>query len=95
MLLTVTVANPEQFTPKGKPVIYTGALVELYNWKNLGQVYEIYEMVEFEKIRALIAKNPCNLGICWIIEIFLVLRSTEVIPRDQNKIVFYVNNYID
>ena len=31
LLLIVTVANPEQFTPKGKPVTYTGAFVELYN----------------------------------------------------------------
>ncbi len=31
LLLTVTMADPEQFTPKGKPVTYTGALVELYN----------------------------------------------------------------
>ena len=31
LLLTVTVADPERFTPKGKPVIYTGAFVELYN----------------------------------------------------------------
>ena len=31
LLLTVTVADLERFTPKGKPVTYTGALVELYN----------------------------------------------------------------
>ncbi len=31
LLLTITVADPEWFTPKGKPVTYTGALVELYN----------------------------------------------------------------
>ncbi len=31
LLLTVTVSDPEWFTPKGKSVIYTGALVKLYN----------------------------------------------------------------
>ena len=31
LLLTVTVTDPEWFTPKGKPVTYTGAFVELYN----------------------------------------------------------------
>ncbi len=39
LLLTVTVADPERFTLKGKPVIYTGAFVELYNWRNRGQVH--------------------------------------------------------
>ena len=50
----------EQFTPKSKLVIYTKALVELYNWKNRRQVHEIYGMVELEKMRALIAKNLRN-----------------------------------
>ena len=31
LLLTVTVADPEQFTPKDKPVTYIGAFVEFYN----------------------------------------------------------------
>ncbi len=70
-------------------------MVELYNWKNYGQVNEIHEMIELEKMRASIAKNLCNLGAHWIIEIFLILRSTHVVPRDQNKVVFYINNYID
>ncbi len=61
LLLTVTVADPKQFTPKGKSVIYTGAWVELYNWRNYGQVYEIHGMIELEKICALIAENPHNL----------------------------------
>ncbi len=43
----------------------------------------------------LIAKNPYNLGTYWIIEISLVLHSVYIFPRDQNKVVFYVNNYID
>ena len=88
-------ADLEQFTLKNKLVIYTGALVELYNWRNCGQVHEIYGIVELEKIYALIAKNPRNLGACQIIEIPSVLHSAYMISRDQNKVVFYVNNYID
>ena len=95
MLLTITLADPEQFTPKSKPVIYTEALIELYNWKNRGQVYEIHGIVELEKMRILIAKNPRNLGAHRIIEISLVLHNTHVIFKNQNKVVFYVNNYID
>ena len=85
----------EQFTPKSKPVIYTGALIELYNWGNCGQDHEIHRIIEFKKMRASITKNPRNFGACRIIKIFLVLRSTYVISRDQDKVVFYVHNYID
>ncbi len=95
LLLTVIVANPEWFTPKGKLVTYIEALVELYNWKNRGQVDKIHGMIELEKMRASIAENPRNLGAHRIIEIFLVLHSVHVTPKDQDKVVFYINNYID
>ena len=62
LLLTVTVADPKQFTPKCKPVIYIGAFVELYNWKNGGQIDEIHRIIELEKMHALIAENLRNLG---------------------------------
>ena len=52
-------------------------------------------MVELKKMCILITKNPHNLGAHWIIEIFLVLYSAYMVPRDQNKVVFYINNYID
>ncbi len=94
-MLTVTVADPERFTLKGKPVIYTGAFVEVYNWRNRGQVHEIHGIIELEKMRTLITENPRNLGAHRIIEISLVLRSAHVVPRDQDEVVFYVNNYID
>ena len=85
----------KRFTPKSKPVTYTGALIKLYNWKNHGPVHEIHEMVKLEKICTLIAENPRNLGAHWIIEIFSVLRNTHMVPRNQDKVMFYVNNYID
>ena len=88
-------ADLERFTPKGKPVIYTGALVELYNWRNHEQVHEIHGIIELEKICVLIAENLCNLGTYWIIEISLVLCSAHVALRDQDKVMFYINNYIN
>ncbi len=94
-MLIITVADPERFTPKGKPVKYTGALVEFYNWRNRRQVYEIHGIIELEKMRILFAENLCNLGIYWIIKISLVLRSTHVVPKNQDKVIFYVNNYIN
>ena len=89
------VADLERFTPKNKPVKYTGAFVELYNWRNSGQVHEIYRMIELEKMRALTADDLRNLGAHRIIEIFLVLQSAHLVPRDQDKVVFYINKYID
>ncbi len=88
-------ADPERFTLKGKPVTYIGAFVELYNWKNRGQVHEIYGMIKLEKMCASIAENLRNFGAHQIIEISSVLYSAHVVPRDQDKVVFYVNNYID
>lgn len=95
LLLTVTVADPEQFTPKGKPLIYTRAFVKLYNWKKHKQIYEIYKMIELEKMHALTTNNLCNLGPHRIIEIFLILQSAYVVLWDQDKVVFYINNYIN
>ena len=52
-------------------------------------------MIKFEKMYALTAKNPYNLSAHWIIKISSVLRSTYMVLKDQNKYVFYINNYID
>ena len=52
-------------------------------------------MIELEKMCASTAKNPCNLGAYWIIEISLSPPSAYLISRDQDKFVFYVNKYIN
>ena len=95
LLLIMTVADLERFTVKGKPITYTGPFVELYKWRNRGHVHEIYGMVELEKWHASTTENPRNLGAHCIIEVSSVLRSAHVVPRDQDKAMFYVNNYID
>ena len=51
-------ADPESFTLKGKPVTYTGAFVELYNWSNCGQVHKIYEIIELEKMCTRLQRIP-------------------------------------
>lgn len=88
-------ADSEQFTLKSKPVTYTEAFVKLYNWRNHRKVHEIHEMIELKKMYALTAKNSYNLGVYRIIEILLVLYSTYIIPRDQARVMFDINNYID
>ncbi len=55
-------ADPEQFTLKGKPVTYNGVFVEFYNWRNHGQVHEIHGMIKLKEMRTLIAENLRNLG---------------------------------
>ncbi len=94
-MLIVTVADPKRFTLKNKPVTYTRAFVELYNWRNHGQVYEIHGIIELEKMCASIAKNHRNLIAHQIIEISSILYSAYVVLSNQDKVVFYVNNYID
>ena len=55
-------ADLEQFTLKGKLVIYIGAVIKLYNWKNCGQVHKIHKIIELEKMRASNTENLYNLG---------------------------------
>lgn len=62
MLLTVTVANLDQFIQKNKPFIYTRAFIAFYNWTNSKQVYEIHEIIKLKKICILIAENLYNFG---------------------------------
>ena len=91
----MTIADPERFTAKGKPITYTGAFVELYKWRNRGQVYKIHRMIEFDKWHVSTVENLCNLGAHCNIEVFSVLRSAHGVSKDQDRLVFYVNNYID
>ena len=91
----MTVADSEQFTNKNKPITYIEVFVELYYSRNRRQVYEIYKMVELEKMCASTAEHPYNLGIHYILEISSIFYSTHIVPRNQEKIVFYVHNYID
>ena len=93
--VTMTLADPERFTLKDKPVTYTCAFVKLYNWRNHCQVHEIYEIVELKKMCTLTAENLRNLSTHRIIKIFSILRNANVILSNQDKFVFYVNNSID
>ena len=88
-------ADAECFIPKDKPVSYIGVFIKLYKWKNHAQVYEIHRMVKLKKMRTLTMENPRNLDVHQIIEISLILHSAYAVFKDQNKFVFYVNNYID
>lgn len=43
----------------------------------------------------LIVKNPRNLDAYQIIKISLVLYNNYIILKDQEKFVFYINNFIN
>ena len=95
LLLIITMANLKLFILKNKLVIYIRKFVELYNKRNCRQVHEIYGIMELEKMRASIIENSHNLGTDWMIEILLVLHNANIVPRDQDRFVFYINNYIN
>lgn len=62
LLLTMTIVDSKQSILIGKPVIYIRAIVELYNWRNDGQVDKIYGIIELEKMRNLTAKSIYHYG---------------------------------
>ena len=92
---TIIIVDPDRFILKNKPVSYIGPLIELYKEKNRGQVHDIHGIIKLESMSVLITKNPNNLSTHPIIEIFLILYSVYIVFKDLNKLIFYVNNYID
>ncbi len=51
-------------------------------------------MIELEKMHTSTTENLCNINVHHMIEISLVLQSAHLIPNGQDRVVFYVNNYI-
>ena len=87
--------DPQQLDQKRKPVMYIGAFVEIYNWRNRRLVHETHGMVEFKKYPISRAKNLLNLGSQRFYKTFEILQSAYVVLRDIESITFYLNNYID
>lgn len=52
-------------------------------------------MMKLEKIYIVTAKNFCNLSISQIIKILLILFNIYIVFKDENKLMFYIPNYID
>ena len=61
LLLIVIITDPQQLDRKEKPVIYTGAFVEIYNWRSKELVHKTHEMFELEKYPISRVENPLNL----------------------------------
>lgn len=57
----MTIIDLNYITHTNELITYFKAFVKFYNWKNYGQVYEIYGIIKLKKICILIIKNSCNL----------------------------------
>ena len=75
--------------------MYTGAFVEIYNWRSRGLVHKTHGMVKLEKYSISRAEKPLNLGGQRFYKISKVLQSAHVVPKDTEGNTFYLNNYID
>ena len=94
-MLIVTIVDPQLLDQKEKPMMYTKAFVEIYNWCYRKLVYEIHGIVKFEKYPIPRAKNLLNLSSQQFYKIFKVLQSAHVVPRDAEGNTSYLNNYIN
>ena len=79
LLLTITVVDPQWLERKQKPVMYTEAFFEIYNWQNRELVHETHGMVELEKYPISRTENPLNLGSQQFYKISEVLQSAYVV----------------
>lgn len=52
-------------------------------------------MIVLEKMRTLTVENLHKFDAHRIIEILMLLCSAYGVPKDEDKVVFYINNYID
>ena len=95
LLLTITVADPQQLDQKRKPLIYTKAFVEIYNKRSRGLVHKTHRIIELEKYSISNAENILNLGGQQFYRIAEVLQSAYVVPRDTKSNTFHLNNYND
>lgn len=91
----MTVVDVKLFTFKGMLFIYTRAFVSLYDKKNNGQVYEIYEIVELQKMSISTTKNSYNFDAHQIIEILSVLYIGYMFFKDKDKFKFYINSFVN
>ena len=87
--------DPQQIDRKAKPVIYTGAFVEIYNWRSGKLVHKTHGMIELEKYPISRAEKPLNLDGQQFYKISKVLQNAHIVPKNTEDNTFFLNNYID
>lgn len=95
LLVTVTIANREYFSFQSKTVTYIGVFFEFFNQSNYRQVYVINKRVGIKEMYSLTRKKFFKIYVYQIIEIFFALNYPYIISKNQEKLIFYLNNHID
>ena len=93
--LIVTVIDMTRQDGKDKALRYTGALVELFKWRNGGEVHATHGMFEVEKWPAASSGHRRNLGPLRFYEIPTVINTAHLVPADAEASKFYVNNWVN
>ena len=93
--LIVTVINSMQRDGNDRALRYTGALIELFKWRNRGQVHPTYGMFEVERWPSNGSTQPCNLGAVRFYKIPTVIHCAHLVPADALASKFYVNNWVN
>ncbi len=97
ILITVTVVDIGRCDPSGKPLRYSGSMVELWRPRNHGRPDIIHGMIEVEKVHLSQPLNSVSQAPRKIFDMCHILRSVHLVParREANHEVCYINNYID
>jgi hypothetical protein len=100
MLSLITVFDLERPGTDGKPMCYTGALVDLLVPRNRGRPHVIHGMVEVQDWPKIDLSTSRKLGGRRFYALPTILRSAHVVPAAfkltiQGLNIFYVNNFID
>ena len=81
---------------KQRPTRVQAALVEVFDYRYLGQVQDCHGMVEVEKARASLALNPRTIGARRFYGLPNIERSAHLVPGTvRGKEIFYINSFID
>lgn len=93
--LLFTVQDESQRNAREDHPYYTRAMVELFQWKDHGNIHPTHGMVEVERWRDPTSLNPRILTNRKVILLPNIVRSAHVVPAGPNPTFWYINNYID
>lgn len=93
--LIVAVLEPTRQGRQGKPLKYTGALIELFRWRLGGQVHKTHGMFEVERQPPTVSANPRNLHAFRFYEIPTIIHCAHLVPTNSTNQIFYVNSWIN
>lgn len=100
--INLSVADPLRQDHRGKPIQYTGALVDLYKPLNQGHPHAVHGMIEMRKWPEHASKSPQSIGGRRFYTLSTILQSVHVVPASIGKArtgkggaIYYINNFSD